>query len=330
MCASQCDRSEIHSLKSEQGAFTLRRLASLSGVIRDVAAPEAGGAVYAASGDALYRIAPENAGRPQRFALGEPASGVAVEGDRVFVSAGMDHVYALDSRSGQQKAVARVELGPGPLLTKGGKLYAVNCLSNSVTVLDCDGLDEDVSVMLGVFLGKMYYHNRRIVVNNLFRYNVMVLNPESYIIEEIVRAGGSISYDSLAQAYAVFDDSMVTRLSEPVSAVSLNTYLDLPYGVRVFDRADEDLYLIADQNRCVGRADLATNMLRGQIPLPSQPLALMRGHGESAMALTPYEYCVFSRLAEMWVWTIHSACGPPGSIRRGWQPTDSPGGADRC
>ena len=292
--ATDCDRSEIHAVSVQQGAFSLRRVASLSGVVRDLAAPGAGGEIFAVAGEALYRISP-GGGLPRRLALGEKVRGVAVSDDRVFVSAGLDHVYALDRELGGQPERVRVEMGPGPLLVRAGKLYAVNCLSNSVTVLDVKDLEEDVSVLLGVLLGRMYYNHRQLVVNNLFRHNVMVLNPETYIIEEIIRAGGSIHYDSVANAYAVFDDSVVTRLPAPPSAVSVNSYLPLPNGVRIFaPGGNADIYFLADQNRYISRVNLGSNMIRGNIPLPSQPRAIAGAGDGLAFVMTERELCTFS------------------------------------
>ncbi len=291
ICAADCARSEIHGLSVDRRAFTLRRLASLGGVVRGLAAPEGGGELFVAAGDVLYRVGAEGARVPQRVRIGEKTRGVAVSGDRVFVSAGLDHVYALDRKLKKQPELVDVEMGPGPLLVRDDKLYVVNCLSNSITVLNGKNLEEEVSVLLGVLLGRMYYRDRQIVVNNLFRGNVMVLDPESYRIEEILRAGGSIHYDSLANSYAVFDDSMVTRLPAPPSAVGMNHFLLLPDGVRVFAPAGGNNYLLADQNRYLSRVNLGSSMRRGQIPLPSPAMAIVQEQDGPAYVLTEREIC---------------------------------------
>ncbi|MBW7997467.1 MAG: hypothetical protein FVQ81_13010 [Candidatus Glassbacteria bacterium] len=273
--AADCSRSEIHVLTVEQRAFTIRLLAVLSGSVRGLAAPEGGGEVYAVAGEGLYRIDPAGRGRPKRVDLGESARGVAVGKDRVFVSAGLDHVFALDRKLENQPERVRVEMGPGPLLLRDGKLHTVNCLSNSITVLNEKDLEEEVSVLLGVLLGRMYYRDPLIVVNNLFRNNVMVLDPESYRIEEIIEAGGSIHYDAVANAYAVFGDSLVTRLPSPPSAAALNSYHDFSDGVRLFIQAGAgDRYVVVDQNRFISRIDLSSNFRRGAIPLPAPALGL--------------------------------------------------------
>ncbi len=284
--AADCDRSEIHGLSVDKRSFTLRRLASLSGVVRDLAAAEGGRELFAVAGDFLYRVGAKGAKGPRRVRIGEEVRGVAVDQDRVFVSAGLDHVYALDHEFRQQPERVRVELGPGPLLVRDGKLYVLNCLSNSITVLDGKDLEEEVSVLLGVLLGRMYYKDSRIVVNNLFRGNVMVLDPETYRIEEILRSGGSIDYDSVTNAFVVFDDSLVTRWPSPPSAAAPGSYMDLPDGVRLFAPAGKtDLYLLADQNRFASRIDISGNLRRGQIPLPSPALGIaVRGDTAYVMA----------------------------------------------
>ncbi len=291
--ATDCTRSEIHCLSASGRSFSLRHLATLSGVVRGLAAPDGGGELFAVAGETLYRIGTAGEG-PERVRIGEKVRGVAVYKDRVFVSAGLDQLYALDRKLSKPPERVTVEMGPGPLLVRDGKLYVVNCLSNSITVLDCKDLEEEVSVLLGVLLGRMYYQDRRIVVNNLFRGNVMVLDPETYRIEEIIQAGGSLHYDSAARAYSVFDDSLVTRLPAPPSAVSLNSYLDLPDGVRMFASSGKaDQFLLADHNRYAVRIDIGSNMRRGQIPLPSPALG-MAVRGDTAYIVAERELYSFT------------------------------------
>ena len=290
--AVDSDRSQIHGLSVDSRSFSLHHLASLEGVVRGLSAPEGGGELFAVAGEFLYRIGAQGARGAQKVRIGESTRAVAVSKDRVFVSAGIDHIYALDRKFKERPERIPVEMGPGPLLVRDSRLYVVNCLSNSITVLKGKNLEEEVSVLLGVLLGRMYYRDRKIVVNNLFRGNVMVLDPESYRIEEILPAGGSIHYDSISNAYTVFDDSLVTRLPAPPSSAGMNPFLVLPDGVRLFAyTGNPGLYLLADQNRYVGRLHLESNMRRGQIPLPSPALAMLEPEGGPAYVLTEREVC---------------------------------------
>jgi hypothetical protein len=198
-------------------------------------------------------------------------------------------------------------MGPGPLLVRDDKLYAVNCLSNSITVLKSGTLEYDVSVLVGVLLGRVYNEDRRIVVNNLFRGNVMVLDPDNYRIEEIIRASGSLHYDRGARAYAVFGDSGAIRLPSPPSAASANSNTYLPDGVRLFANTElDDIYVVADQNRSVSKVDLSSGYRRGTITLPSQARGIASGGTDFFVAADRemYSFTIDDNVGLDRVWSV--------------------------
>jgi len=295
LVSGDCDYSTLYRLSLPEGEQAgLERISSLRGAVKCVVSDPSGAIVHALSGSDVYRLeaaAPES---QKRINLPADLRDMAVYGGKVFITGGLRDLFVLDDDlSGPSRRVT-LEMGPGPLVIREEKVYVANGLSNSITILDARSLEEDISILVGVLLGRMIYVDQRIVVNNCFRGNVMVLNPDDYIIEDIVPVGGAMDYIPENRQFVFFDDSVVTGMRSPPSKVSIHNTLEMPQGVRLFaPTKDPDVFLVADQERYITRADLKSWFRRGMIPLPAQCRGLFTV-GNEAWALAPSELYRFS------------------------------------
>ncbi|HLA41381.1 MAG TPA: hypothetical protein VJ417_15370, partial [Candidatus Glassbacteria bacterium] len=215
--AGGCDRSVVYRLAAGDYGFTCERIIAISGLVRSLGCTPDGKSLYLAAGGTLFRVEPEAGRILTSRELGEDLRGVAVGSKKIYAAGGLNSVFSLDSDLSGSVERAEVEMGPGPLLTAGDRLVVANCLSSSLTLLKADKLQEDVSLLVGVLLGRAYYQDNRIVVNNVFRNNLLVLDPDSYRIEEILPAGGSLFYNSAGRHFVMFDDSLATLFPSPPS-----------------------------------------------------------------------------------------------------------------
>ena len=278
LASGGCERSTVYRLVSGDYGFTCERVVSVAGILRGLCAAGDGKSVYLAAQSTLYRLDVRSGQVLATRDVGEGLRGVASGKERLFAAGGLYSVYSLDADLGGKLLRTEVEMGPGPLVLANDKLYAANSLSGSITILEPKLLQEEVSVLVGVLLGRAYYRDNRIVVNNVFRHNLLVLDPENYRIEEIIPAGGSLYYNRKGRHFVMFDDSLATLLPSPPSQVAINISLELPGGVRLFSPTSEaEIYLVADQGRYVTRADLGKSFRRGNVPLPQPALGMLAG-----------------------------------------------------
>lgn len=289
LAAGDCERSAVYSLSTGNGTASLTKLADLGGAVTALGTDPKGEKLCALSGQELYGLNPAAYSTPSHRSLPAPPQRVMPLGSKVYVSAGLDWLLVLDESLQGRIDQVQVEFGPGPLLARDGALWVANGLSSSITVLDQGKLEEKFSVLVGVLLGRMVQHGRKVVVNNLFRGNVMVLNPENYIIEDIVAAGGSLDFSAVANRVTMLDDSLAVGMDYPPSRLSVSATLDLPRGVRLFARlGDSQSYLVADQDRSVEMVDLSRRFRFGGVPLPAESKGVFTWDG-AAWVLSAYD-----------------------------------------
>lgn len=276
LAAGGCDRSSLYHLSVGDGsALLLRKLADVGGAVSSLGADDKGDILCAVAGHEVYRIRTASPADIARYGFNDQPRRVLPVGSRIFVTAGLDALYALDRDMKEKARRVGVEMGPGPLVERDGSVWVANCLANSFTVVDAGRLREEVSLLVGVLLGGMVYQDRRITVNNVFRGNVMVLNPETWFIEDIVPVGGSMHYSASSRRLTMFDDSLVVGMDYPPSKVSISTTLDMPQGVKLFSATgDPQSFLVADQKRYVTRIDLNRRFRFGGVPMPAEVRAL--------------------------------------------------------
>ncbi|MEA1996162.1 MAG: hypothetical protein U9N45_00920, partial [Gemmatimonadota bacterium] len=241
-------------------------------------------------------------------------------GDKVFITGGLSDLYTLKGNldGGMQRVT--LEAGPGPMVAREGRLYVANGLSSSITILKTKNLEEEISILVGVLLGRMVYKDRRIVVNNCFRDNVMVLNPDDFMIEEIVPAGGAMEYSPQGENFVMFDDSMAVSMGRMPSKVALNEITDLPRGVKLFaPTGNPDVFLVLDQDRYICRVNLKQRFRRGMIPLPDECRGLFT-FGKRAWVLGTHE--LYSFPVDETVGLTHTYSARPFKISPPYVATD--------
>ncbi|OGG05243.1 MAG: hypothetical protein A3F83_14795 [Candidatus Glassbacteria bacterium RIFCSPLOWO2_12_FULL_58_11] len=273
LAAGDCPQSTLYRLSGvEDGNLEVSRIVSLSGAVTRLSGDPEGNVLYALDGSSVFRLDPLIPGQIVRAGIDADLRDVEFCGDKVLLSGGLSTLYVLDgSLSGRQQTL-EMEMGPGPLLCRQGKIYVANGLSNSITVLNARSLEEEVSVLVGVLLGRMVYQDNRVVVNNCFRGNLLVLDPDNFRIDEIVPASGGLVYSGRNRRYYIFQDSLAFSLPGPPSQVSMRLELPLPGGVRLFAQSAEspDIFFVADQNRYLSEIDLNRNMRLGAVALPDE------------------------------------------------------------
>jgi len=295
LASGTCRSSAVYRVRlAGKPGLSVDRLVSMGGAVSKLASDSGGNTVYAIGGGNVYRIDPGDAGELKRVQLGQALRNIVAHGGKLFVSGGLRELYMLEEDLEGKPVEARLEMGPGPMIARNDRLYVANGLASSITILDTGSLEEEVSILVGVLLGRMVYQDRRIVVNNCFRGNIMVLDPDTYRIEDIVPVGGGMYYNPENRCYVFFDDSLVVSMRSPPSRVSTQTVLDLPYGVQLFaPTPNPEIYLVADQNRSITHVDLKRYFRRSMIPLPSAIFGLTT-YDEEVFALAPTQLYRFS------------------------------------
>ena len=295
VASGDCRSSAVYNIRlAGESGLRVDRLVSVGGAVSRLASDRQGGVVFAIIDRDIYRVEAEKPGQLKRFHLGPGLRNLVAHQGKLFVSGGLRDLYMLEDDLESEPVKVQLEMGPGPLIARGDRLYVANGLASSITVLDTGSLEEDISILVGVLLGRMVHQDRRIVVNNCFRGNVMVLDPDTYRIEDIVPVGGGMLYNPDNRSYVFFDDSLVVSMQSPPSRVSIQNTLDLPGGVQLFaPTPNPDVYLVADQDRSITHVDLGRYFRRGMILLPSAILGLVT-FDEEVFALAPNELYRFS------------------------------------
>ena len=295
LASGTCRSSAIYRVRfdSEPG-LSVDRLISVGGAASRLTSDSRGNTVFAIGSGNVYRVDPEKPGEFKRVQLDPALRNIVAHDGKLFISGGLRELYMLEDDLGDEPVKVQLEMGPGPMIARDDRLYVANGLASSITILDTGNLEEEVSVLVGVLLGRMVYQDRRIVVNNCFRGNIMVLDPDTYRIEDIVPVGGGMYYNPESRSYLFFDDSLVVSMQSPPSRVSTQTVLDLPHGVQLFaPTPNPEIYLVADQDRSITHVDLKRYFRRSMIPLPSAILGLIT-YGKEVFALAPTELYRFS------------------------------------
>ncbi len=297
LASGSCESSTVYSLSLADGApqARLERILSLSAAVKDLAADDRGEFLYLmVTGDRLYRVEARRPDKRSRVDLQSPLQRVLYSEGKVFVTGGLDDLFILQEDLGGRLRRVSLEMGPGPMTARPGQLIVANGLSSSITILDADRLEEEISLLVGVLLGRMFYQDYRLVVNNCFRGNIMVFDPDNLLIEDIIPVGGSLDYHPQSRSYLVFDDSLVTILESPPSKVALGNELALPRGVKFYaPTANPKRFLIADQDRYLSQIDLDLKFRYGGLPLPGVCKGLF-ADGKQAWAFFPAELYRFS------------------------------------
>ena len=295
VASGDCRSSAIYRVRlADEVGLRVDRLVSMGGAVSKLASDPEGNTVFAISGRDVYRVDPQKPGQMKHVKLGPGLRNIVAHEGKLFISGGLRDLYMLNDELEGRPVKVRLEMGPGPLIARDDRLYVANGLASSITILDTGNLEEEVSILVGVLLGSMVYQDRRIVVNNCFRGSIMVLDPDTYRIEDIVPVGGGMFYNPESRSYVFFDDSLVVSMQSPPSNVSTQTILDLPRGVQLFaPTPNPEIYLVADQDRNIIHIDLSRYIRRGIIPLPSAINGLIT-HNEEVFALAPSELYRFS------------------------------------
>ncbi|MEA2062196.1 MAG: hypothetical protein U9P14_00735, partial [Gemmatimonadota bacterium] len=275
----------------------LERIVSLSAPVRRITSAEKGKVLYLLAGSSwLFRIEADKPHDRRQIDLKTHCQRVLAADGKLFVTGGLEDLFVLPEDFYQAKPERlALEMGPGPMLALGNeRILVANSLSNSVTIVNTRELEEDISVLVGVLLGRMFYQDRRLVVNNLFRGNVMVYDPDNLLIEDIIPVGGSLEFSPAGGRYVVFDDSLMTSFDSPPSSVTARYDLDLPYGLRFFaPTKNTGSFLVVDQNQSMFLADLGSRFRHSGLLLPDVCMALFTGK-KKAWAFFPSELALFS------------------------------------
>jgi hypothetical protein len=297
LASGSCESSTVYSLSLEKDASQahLENILGFSGPVKDLTADPEGGFVYLiAGGDKVYRVDVDNPRNRDRIDLQTPLQRVLFYNDRVYVTGGLKDVFLLKKDLGGEVSKLALEMGPGPMVAVNDRLIVANGLSSSITILDAERLKEEVSVLVGVLLGRVFYHDRRLVVNNIFRGNIMVYDPDNLLIEDIIPIGGSLDYIPESRDYMVFDDSLVAVLESPPSRVAMRVELDLPRGVRLYTpTAVPGKVLIADQGFSLLQVDLEKQFRYSGLSMPGGCTGLFNDK-KQAWAFFPAELYRFS------------------------------------
>ncbi|MBN2288636.1 MAG: hypothetical protein JXQ83_04840, partial [Candidatus Glassbacteria bacterium] len=272
LASGTCQSSSVFSLSLEQGGSQagLEHLLGLSTAVKELGADPGGRYVYLIdSGERLFRVDADRPREVSQVDLHTPLQRVLVSRGRVYVTGGLTDLFVLkQDLSGDFRRVS-LEAGPGPMVERSGRLIVANGLASSVTILDSDRLEEEVSLLVGVLLGRVFYQDRRLVVNNCFRENIMVFDPDNLLIEDIIPLGGSLDYLPEMRSYLVFDDSLVAVLASPPSRVAMRLELEMPRGIKLYaPTGDQKKILVADQALYLFQLDLERNFRFGDQLLP--------------------------------------------------------------
>ncbi len=297
LASGSCQSSSVYFLSLEDGTSQprLEHILGLSAAVKDMSADARGKFLYLmVVGDRLYRIDTREPHKRSRVDLQAPLQRVLVSDGKVFVTGGLKDLFVLKEDLGGRVRRVTLEIGPGPMVTRDGRLIVANGLSSSITILDADRLEEEISLLVGVLLGRMFYQHHRIVVNNCFRGNIMVYDPDNLRIEDIIPVGGSLDYRPESGRYLVIGDSLVTILESPPSKVGLGNEFQLPQGVKFYaPTADPKKILVADQALYLFQIDLDLKIRYGGFPLVGACLGLF-AEEKHAWAFFPEELYRFS------------------------------------
>jgi len=273
LASGGCESSTVYALDLEDGPSQARleRILGLSAGVTDLTADAKGEFLYLlVTGDLLYRVDAAKPASRRRVDLQASPQRVIFSEGNVFVTGGLQDLFVFKQDLSGRVRRLTLEMGPGPMAARPGRLIVANGLSSSITILDSERLEEEISILVGVLLGRVFYQDRRIVVNNCFRGNIMVYDPDNLLIEDIIPVGGSLDYRPENRSYLVFDDSMVVIMQSPPSRVGLGDQLELPQGVKLFAAtADPRKILIADQALYLFEIDLDLKFRHSGLLLPS-------------------------------------------------------------
>ncbi len=271
-----CEGSRLHRVSLDQGGLQQLELGPVEGQVRSLALDEPGGRLYALAGRELHLMALDGGGRRAGVRFSQLQRRVACDQGRVFVTGGMSDLQAFDPELERPAQRVRLELGPGPMVSREGRLFVANGLSNSINIFsNGKELKEELSILVGVLLGRMEFIDQRLVVNNCFRGNVMVLDPYSYRIEDIVPVGGAMDYRPLDRSFLFIDDSVVVGMPSPPSKLAIADRMEMSSGVRLWaPTGEEDFLLVADQDRYLFSVDLGSLFRRDVVPLSAQALGI--------------------------------------------------------
>ena len=238
VAAGTCDFSTVWAIEKDGDTYAANRVADINGAVQSIAADNKGKNIYALTPEYLYRIDPEKPGLKNRVEFSLPMQRVVAAGGKALVSGGMYDLFGLPEKFGSGDSAERMwlEAGPSAMLVKDEKLVVANGLASSLTIINPSKMQEDISILVGVMLGRTYFDGNYVYINNLFRNNLFVYDPDNLRIEDIIPRGGSLITADLNRGLVVFGDSVVYGIPYPPSRLSAFQEIDIPRGVRFFQR----------------------------------------------------------------------------------------------
>ena len=285
-----CDFSTVWEIERDGDSYSSRRLTDISGAVRSVAADNRGKNVYALTLKTLYRLDPDKPGLQNRVEFSHPMQRVAAAGGKALVTGGMYDLFSLPEKFGGNEYPSRMwmEAGPAAMLIKDEKLIVANGLANSLTVIDPARMQEDISILVGVMLGRTYFDGNYVYINNLFRNSLFVYDPDNLRIEDIIPRGGSLTASDPGKGLVMFGDSVVYGIPYPPSRLAAFQEIDIPRGVRFFDGMSEsNRYVVCDQDNYLMTVDMGKGFRFGSQPLSGTPLGIVAAGEGSAWVLAP-------------------------------------------